>query len=84
MEMSATVNTRINPALKSKAESILHKIGLTSAEAVRLFYTQVCLNKGIPFKVNIPNKTTIKAMKDADAGRTHKVDSIDELFSELL
>jgi len=84
MDMSATVNTRINPALKNRAELILHKIGLTSAEAVRLFYTQVCLNKGIPFRVNIPNKTTIKAMKDADDGRTHKAASVDKLFSELL
>ena len=28
--------------------------------------------------------TTTKAMKDADAGRTHKAASVDKLFSELL
>ena len=52
----ATINTRIEPELKIAAESILHKVGLTSAEAVRLFYKQVCLHKGLPFEIKIPNK----------------------------
>ena len=83
MEMTATINTRIDPKLKDKAESIIHKVGLTSAEAVRIFYTQICLNRGIPFEVKIPNKTTIKAMQEADAGKTHKATNVDALFNEL-
>ena len=49
MYRTATLNTRINPDLKDKAENILHKIGLTSAEAIRIFYAQICLRKGLPF-----------------------------------
>ncbi len=47
-------------------------MGLTSAEAVRLFYMQVCLNNGLPFEVKIPNKETIKALHDADKRKTFK------------
>jgi DNA-damage-inducible protein J len=83
MEMTAIINTRIDPKLKNKAEIIIHQVGLTSAEAIRIFYAQICLNKGIPFEVKIPNKTTIRAMKAADAGKTHKVANVDELFNEL-
>lgn len=83
MHKAATINTRIEPKLKSQAEAILHKVGLTSAEAVRLFYMQVCLQKGLPFEVKIPNKATIKAMKDADNRKTHKAKSVDELFEDL-
>ena len=83
MHKVATVNTRIEPKLKIQAETILHKVGLTSAEAVRLFYMQVCLHKGLPFEVKIPNKETVKAMSNADKRKTHKAKNIDELFENL-
>jgi len=83
MHKEATVNARIEPKLKREAETILHKVGLTSAEAVRLFYKQVCLQKGLPFEIKMPNKKTIKAMQDADKRKTRKVKSVDELFEDL-
>jgi DNA-damage-inducible protein J len=83
MYKSATVNTRIDPLLKEKAENILHKVGLSAAEAVRLFYTQICLHKGLPFEARIPNKTTIQAMKDASARKTKKATNVDDIFEDL-
>lgn len=83
MHKVATINTRIEPKLKTRAEAILRKVGLTSAEAVRLFYMQVCLNNGLPFEVKIPNKETIKAMQSADKRKTHKAKSVDDLFEDL-
>lgn len=77
------INTRIEPKLKVRAEAILHKVGLTSAEAVRLFYMQVCLNNGLPFEVRIPNKATIKALHDSDRRKTRKAKNVDELFEDL-
>ena len=82
MHKVATVNARIEPKLKKKAETILHEVGLTSAEAVRLLYKQICLQKGLPFEVKIPNKATIKAMRNADKRKTHKAKSVDELFED--
>lgn len=83
MHKIATVNTRIEPKLKAKAETILRKVGLTSAEAVRLFYMQVCLNNGLPFEVKIPNKKTTSAMQNADKRKTHKAKNVDALFDNL-
>lgn len=83
MHKVAMVNTRIEPKLKSRAEVIFHKVGLTAAEAVRLFYKQVCLHNGLPFEVKIPNEETIKAMHDAAKRKTHKAKSVDELFKSL-
>jgi DNA-damage-inducible protein J len=82
MHKVATVNTRIEPDLKEQAETILHDVGLTSAAAVRLFYMQICLHKGLPFDVRIPNKETIKAMRDADKRKTHKAKNVDALFED--
>lgn len=83
MHKTATINTRIDPLLKEKAEIILHRVGLSAAEAVRLFYTQICLHKGLPFEAKIPNKATIQAMKEASVRKTKKVSSVDDLFEEL-
>lgn len=58
MHKVATINTRIEPSVKIMAEAILNKIGLTSAEAIRIFYKQICLRHGIPFEVKIPNQKT--------------------------
>ena len=83
MHKVAIVNARIEPALKAKAEAVLHKIGLTSAEAVRLFYNQICLHHGLPFEVKIPNKETLKAIHDANMGKTFKAKTIKHIFDEL-
>ncbi len=83
MHKVATISTRIEPELKVKAEAILQKVGLTSAEAVRLFYKQICLQRGLPFDVRMPNKETLKAMREAETGKTHKVQSVDDLFDEI-
>jgi len=83
MHKIATINTRIEPRLKIQAENILHEAGMTSAEAVRLFYTQICLHNGLPFEVKIPNKKTVRAMQDANNRKTHKAKSVDDLFNEL-
>lgn len=83
MHKVATINTRIEPILKGRAECILYKIGLSSAEAIRLFYTQICLHEGLPFPVEIPNKITQRAMRDAELRKTKKATSIDAIFEEL-
>lgn len=64
MSKTATIQTRIEPALKAKVESILGKLGLSPSDAISLYYSQIALNKGLPFEVKIPNKETRKAMQD--------------------
>ena len=83
LHKTATVSVRIEPEIKAKAEAILGKVGLTEPEAVRLFYAQVCLHKGLPFEVKIPNKETVAAMQDANRRKTRKAKNADDLFKDL-
>jgi DNA-damage-inducible protein J len=83
MHKIATINTRIEPKLKAKAEHIFQEVGLSSAEAIRLFYKQVCLNNGLPFEVKIPNKKTVKAIQDAKTRKTQKAKSVSDIFKDL-
>ena len=47
------VRARIDEDLKCAAESILSRLGLSTAEAIRLFLSQVRLRKGIPFELRL-------------------------------
>lgn len=69
MGKTSTVRARIESDLKSKAEDIFKQLGLTTTQAITLFYKQVELTKGLPFDVAIPNETTRRTFSDTDAGR---------------
>lgn len=68
MAKTGMIRARTEPGLKSNVERILKKLGMTSTEAINLFYRQIQLRKGLPFDVRIPNKTTLETFKKADAG----------------
>ena len=78
---TAAVHSRIQPELKEQAETILHRLGLSPTEAIRLFYTHIALRNGLPFDVAIPNEETVQALEDSRAGRDlERFDSVEGLF----
>ena len=81
---SGMIRARIAPELKAEAESILNEIGLSSSDAIRMFYRQITMRRGLPFEACIPNATTRAALLDAEAGRnlTRYADA-DDLFGKL-
>jgi DNA-damage-inducible protein J len=66
---TAMITTKVAPGLKADAGKVLSKLGISTTEAINILLLQVRLRKGLPFDVKIPNKTTLKAMKDAEEGR---------------
>jgi DNA-damage-inducible protein J len=70
MAKTETVRARVEPKLKQEAESVLKTLGLSPAEAIRLFYKQVTLRHGLPFAVEIPNAETREAMRQAREGES--------------
>lgn len=45
---------RVPADLLAESEAILHPLGLSAGEAVRLFLAQVSLQRGLPFPVRLP------------------------------
>ena len=66
MTKTATIRARIEPDLKNDVEKLFKTLGLSTTEAINLFYRQVKLRQGLPFKIVIPNKTTEQVFKDTD------------------
>ena len=84
MNKSATITVRLDPKVKQNAETVLKKLGLTTSQAVNLFFTQISLQKGIPFDVHIPNAATAKGIEEGLAGSgLHPAGNLDDLIAQL-
>ncbi|MBL4817936.1 MAG: type II toxin-antitoxin system RelB/DinJ family antitoxin [Deltaproteobacteria bacterium] len=81
---TATLNIRLDPSVKTRARKILEEIGLTTSEAITLFFKKVISEKGIPFAVKMPNRRTRKVIEDSRNGiNVNEYDSVDDLFKSL-
>lgn len=54
MAKTANMYARIEPDLKSQAEAILSALGISTSNAITMFYKQIVLQKGLPFEVKLP------------------------------
>lgn len=84
MPKSSSISARIDPQIKQRAEQIFQQLGLTASQAITLFYRQVEMRKGLPFPVEIPNETTLKALKEAqDKDKLSQFESSQDLYEDL-
>ena len=83
MTKTETLHIRVNENVKSNAEAILSRLGISISEAVNIFLCQVDLTSGLPFEVRLSsperlivrNKEELRqkiaeADEDIRAGRT--------------
>lgn len=54
MEKTATLNLRVNPAVKERAEKVLSRLGIPMSIAIDMYLNQISLTGGIPFAVTLP------------------------------
>jgi len=84
MARTTTIQARIDPEIKNKAQKILNTLNISMSEAISMYLTQVALHKGIPFDVKIPNELTADTLRRSEEGKElNEVESVGELFEEL-
>ncbi len=54
MEKTATLNLRVNPTVKERAEEVLTRLGVPMSTAIDMYLNQISLTGGIPFAVTLP------------------------------
>lgn len=59
MAKTKIITTRINPVVKEQVEEILKEVGLSTSEAINLFFNQIRLQKGLPFKISVPKESDV-------------------------
>ena len=96
---SANVAARVEPEIKEQAEAIMSRLGIPASTAINMFYRQVILWNGMPFRPAIPgrrplsrdemSKETFDArmatgLSQAKADRSRPADEVfDSLLAEL-
>ncbi|MCK5684684.1 type II toxin-antitoxin system RelB/DinJ family antitoxin [bacterium] len=84
MNKSATIQARIDPEVKTRAQEVLNALQISMSEAISLFLNQVSIHRGIPFEIKLPNKLTAQTLRESDKGiNIHQVNNVQELFDEL-
>jgi len=77
-----TIRVRVNTTLKDQAEIVLHRLGFSVSEAVKIYLAQIVLHDGLPFAVRIPNGTTAKTLAATDRGKNlRKAKNVREIFA---
>lgn len=81
---NSVVRARVSDDLKNESEAILKRLGLSMAEAITIFLSQVTLHQGMPFEVKIPNKKTQAVMLKSDQGEgVTRLSSLDDFWYDL-
>ncbi len=81
---TSVVRARIEPDLKLQAENIFKAIGISHTDAIRLFYRQSVIRRGIPFKLKVPNAITLSAVKELEGKKLpRKFSSVKKAFESL-
>lgn len=92
MEKTATLNLRVNPIAKQRAENVLKQLGIPMSTAMDMYLNQIALVGGIPFPVTLPKaplsvdadrmtdneliEKLSRGIEDADAGRTRRAEDV--------
>ena len=81
---NVTVQARISPELKQEAEAVISDIGLSTADAIRVFLKQVVNSGGLPFQptAKTPSAETREAIIELENGGGSVFRTTDELFDD--
>ncbi len=95
----ATISTRVDDLVKSNAEIIANKIGISLSTAINIFLKRFTAENGFPFPVNVPqngianpviNTETLdvlvkKAIADpSNSGLSHQFTYLDPNTNQLI
>ena len=83
MSTDTVVRARIDSDTKARATEALQAMGLTVSDAIRLLMLRVAEEKRLPFTIQVPNRTTVEAMKELADGKGRRFESVEELFRDL-
>ena len=66
-----------------KPQKYFRPWALSVSDAIRLLLVRVADEKRLPFAVQVPNVTTLKAMKELNEGKGKRFGKAEDLFQDL-
>ena len=78
MRKTEVYQVRLDSHEKKQAFAVFKQLGMTTAQAVRLFFKQVVLTKSIPFAIENPNINIEQLLKNK------KIKDIENIYESAL
>ncbi|MCT7826645.1 MAG: type II toxin-antitoxin system RelB/DinJ family antitoxin [Lactobacillus iners] len=97
MANTNVIYVRIDTTLKENAENILNQLGITPSSAIQMLYSQIVLQKGMPFELRLPvnkpialgsitrdelDKELQKGLDSLRSGKSYSADEVDLFFAK--
>jgi DNA-damage-inducible protein J len=81
---SVAIQARVSPELKEQAEAVFAALGLSTADAIRMFLQQTVNTGGLPFQPTAkrPNAETLEAMRELESDGGKAFQTTAELFAD--
>jgi len=79
------VQARVKEELKKQADELFASIGMSTADAIRIFLQQSVNDSGMPFtpKIKNPNSKTLEAINDIENGKVIKAKDRQSFYKDL-
>ena len=65
---SSNVAARVEPEIKEEAEAILAQLGISASSGINMFYRQIILWRGLPFRPSVPSNRPLSLDEMTKAG----------------
>ena len=97
MANTSAVYARIDTNLKDSAEEILSQLGISPSSAIQMLYSQIVLQKGMPFDLRLPSSKPVavgaiareqldaelqKGIDSIKAGKVYSADEVDAILAK--
>jgi DNA-damage-inducible protein J len=82
-EKRVSTSIKLNKKNRDFAKDFFKKYNLTLSDGINIFLAKVVMDKKLPFELEIPNKETMKAVREAEDGIGDYFDSVKDLMKDL-
>ena len=82
MATTTMVHVRVDEAIKAQAAATLADMGLSVSDAVRMLLVRVAAERALPFDARVPNAETAAAIRELEAGRGQRFESVKTLLAD--
>ncbi len=82
-EKRISTSIKLNKKNRDFAKDFFKKYNLTLSDGINIFLAKVVMDKKLPFELEIPNKETRKAIREAENGEVDYFNSVEDLMKDL-
>jgi DNA-damage-inducible protein J len=82
MTRDDTLHVRVNGDIKRQAEEVFARLGISLSDAVNMFLAQSALNKGMPFRPEIPDSAPESVIVHSEEELAERLDRAEKHIAE--